>query len=109
MSVLTALEHSLCLDHNPLKISVSFRVSAHLERASPLEGGAGLPWQKGRLGCLIQPPLQGRVAGAVSHSAVAWSGHVLALRTSFCRPLKWPVKPFYSDIRGFLRELGSGG
>ena len=57
MGFLIALEHSLCSDHDPLKIAVSFLASTRLERASPLEGGIGLLWQKGRLGCFIHPPL----------------------------------------------------
>ena len=57
MGFLIALEHSLCSDHDPLKIAVSFLASTRLERASPLEGGIGLLWQKGRLGCFIRPPL----------------------------------------------------
>lgn len=50
MSSLTALEHSLCLDHNPLKIVVSFHASPCLERASPLEGGNALLWWNGHPG-----------------------------------------------------------
>lgn len=57
MSFLVALEHSLCLDHNPLKIGVSFLASTHLERAYSLESGIDLHWQKGHLGWLIHPPL----------------------------------------------------
>lgn len=56
MRFLTALELSLCLGHNPFKNAVSFLASTHLERASPMEGGVGLPRLK-HLGCFIRLPL----------------------------------------------------